>query len=93
MDCLVPIRLVMAGLTLIAPAVAAEPISSKTIRKVACLELARSIRAFAASSLANGECLGVQWSAVPRAAKQATTIALEVMSIRTTVLENPQVLK
>ena len=57
MDCLVPIRLLMTGLTLIAPTVAAEPMAPETIRKVARLELARSIRAFAAGSLANGECL------------------------------------
>ena len=57
MDCLVPIRLVMAGLTLIAPTVAAEPMAPETIRKVAHLELARSIRTFAAGLLANGERL------------------------------------
>lgn len=57
MDCLVPIRLVMAGLTLIASTVAAEPMAPETIRKVARLEVARSVRAIAAGSLANGECL------------------------------------
>ena len=57
MDCLVPIRLGMAGLTLIAPTVAAKPMAPETIRKVARLELARSIRAHAPGSLANGECL------------------------------------
>ena len=57
MDCPVAIRLVMMRLTLIAPTVAAELMAPETIRKVAHLELARSSRAFAASSLANGECL------------------------------------
>ena len=49
---IVLIRLLMTGLALMAPTAAAESMSPETIRKVARLELARSIRAFAAGSLA-----------------------------------------
>ena len=52
-----PIRLLIVELALWAPMVRAETMSPETIRKEAQLELARSIRDFAAGSLANGECL------------------------------------
>ncbi len=67
--------------------------SPETIRKVARLELARSIRAFAAGSLANGECLVRSGQLSQQQADQATAIALQEMGISTAVLENPQVLK
>ena len=67
--------------------------SPETIRKVARLELPRSIRAFAAGSLANGECLVRSGQLSQQQADQATAIALQEMGISTAVLENPQVRK
>ena len=88
-----PIGLLIGGLALWAPMVRAETMSPETIRKVARLELARSIRAFAAGSLANGECLVRSEQLSQQQADQATAIALQEMGISTAVLENPQVLK
>ena len=90
---IVPIGLLIGGLALWAPMVRAETMSPETIRKVARLELARSIRAFAAGSLANGECLVRIGQLSQQQADQATAIALQEMGISTAVLENPQVLK
>ena len=90
---IVLIRLLMTGLALMAPTAAAESMSPETIRKVARLELARSIRAFAAGSLANGECLVRSGQLSQQQADQATTIALQEMGISAAVLENPQVRK
>ena len=90
---IVPIGLLIGGLALGAPMVRSETMSPETIRKVARLELARSIRAFAAGSLANGECLVKREQLSQQQANQATAIALQEMGISTAVLENPQVLK
>ena len=90
---IVPIRLLLTGLALMAPTAAAESMSQETIRKVARLELARSIRAFAAGSLANGECLVRRGQLSQQQAKQATAIALKEMGISTAVLKSPQVRK
>ena len=95
---IVPIGLLIGRLALGAPMVQAdtmspEIMSPETIRKVARLELARSIRAFAAGSLANGECLVRSGQLSQQQADQATAIALQEMGISTAVLENPQVLK
>ena len=90
---IVPIGLLIGGLALWAPMVRAETMSPETIRKVARLELARSIRAFAAGSLATGECLARSGQLSQQQADQATAIALQEMGISTAVLENPQVLK
>ena len=88
-----PIGLLIGGLALWAPMVRAETMSPETIRKVARLELARSIRAFATGSLANGECLVRSGQLSQQQADQATTIALQEMGISAAVLENPQVRK
>ena len=88
-----PIGLLIGGLALWAPMVRAETMSPETIRKVARLELARSIRAFAAGSLANGECLVRREQLSQQQADQATAIALQEMGISAAVLENPQVRK
>ena len=64
-----------------------------TARKVARIELARSIRAFAASTLANGDCLVSQKRLNRSQANQAMGIALREMGISPAVLSNPQVLK
>ena len=90
---LVLIRLLLAGLALMAPTAAAEPMPRATIRKVARLELARSIRAFAAGSLANSECLVRRGQLSQQQAEQATAIALKEMGISAAVLANPQVRK
>ena len=90
---IVPIGLLIGGLALWAPMVRAETMSPETTRKVARLELARSIRAFAAGSLATGECLVRSGQLSQQQADQATAIALQEMGISTAVLENPQVLK
>ena len=88
-----PIGLLIGGLALWAPMVRAETMSPETIRKVARLELARSIRAFAAGSLATGECLVRSGQLSQQQADQATAIALQEMGISAAVLENPQVRK
>ena len=90
---IVPIGLLIGGLALWAPMVRAETMSPETIRKVARLELARSIRAFAAGSLANGECLVRRGQLSQQQAEQATAIALKEMGISAAVLANPQVRK
>ena len=88
-----PIGLLIGGLALRAPMVRAETMSPETTRKVARLELARSIRAFAAGSLATGECLVRSGQLSQQQADQATAIALQEMGISAAVLENPQVRK
>ena len=88
-----PIGLLIGGLALWAPMVRAETMSPETTRKVARLELARSIRAFAAGSLATGECLVRSGQLSQQQADQATAIALQEMGISAAVLENPQVHK
>ena len=88
-----PIGLLLAGLALMAPTADAEPMPPATIRKVARLELARSIRAFAAGSLANSECLVRRGQLSQQQAEQATAIALKEMGISAAVLANPQVRK
>ena len=90
---IVPIGLLIGGLALWAPMVRAETMSPETTRKVARLELARSIRAFAAGSLATGECLVRSGQLSQQQADQATAIALQEMGISAAVLENPQVRK
>ena len=63
-----------------------------TKRKVARIELARSIRAFAASTLANGNCLVSRGRLSQSQANQAMAIALREMGISPAVLSNPQVI-
>ena len=87
------IGLLLAGVVLMASTAAAESMSPETIRKVARLELARSIRAFAAGSLANGECLVRRGQLSQQQAEQAIAIALKEIGISAAVLENPQVRK
>ena len=82
----------------VAESVSPETMSSQTMppataRKVAKLELARSIRAFAAGSLANSRCLVRTGQLSQAQANQATAIALGEMGITSEVLTNPQVRK
>ena len=65
----------------------------ETARKVAKLELARSIRAFAAGSLANSTCLVRTGQLSQAQVNQATAIALREMGITSEMLTNPQVRK
>ena len=67
--------------------------TSPTARKVARIELARSIRAFATSTLANGDCLVSRGRLSRSQENQAMGIALREMGISPAVLSNPQVLK
>jgi len=97
------ILLPLFGSVLFLPLAAAESISpetkspetmpAETARKVAKLELARSIRAFAAGSLANSRCLVRTGQLSQAQANQATAIALGEMGITSEVLTNPQVRK
>ena len=84
------------GSFLFLPLAAAESISPETMppqtaRNVAKLKLARSIRAFAAGSLANSRCLVRTGQLSQAQANQATAIALREMGITSAVLTNPQV--
>ena len=71
----------------------AEPMPDSVERKVARLELARSIRAFAAGTLANGTCLIEQGDLNRRQADAAMNVALRELGIHPAVLRNPQVEK
>lgn len=71
----------------------AEPMPDAVERNVARLELARSIRAFAAGTLANGTCLIKQGALNRRQADAAMNVALREMRIDPAVLRNPQVRK
>ena len=71
----------------------AEPMPDAVERKVARLELARSIRAFAAGTLANGSCLIEQGALNRRQADAAMNVALRELGIHPAVLRNPQVEK
>ncbi len=71
----------------------AEPMPDSVERKVARLELARSIRAFAAGTLANGICLIEQGDLNRRQVDAAMNVALRELGIHPAVLRNPQVEK
>ena len=71
----------------------AEPMPDAVERKVARLELARSIRAFAAGTLANGTCLIDQGDLNRQQADAAMNVALRELGIHPAVLRNPQVRK
>ena len=62
-------------------------------RRVARLNLARSIRAFATATLAHGECQVARGRLKRRQADQAMAIALQELGISSAVLANPQVRK
>ena len=62
-------------------------------RRVARLNLARSIRAFATATLVHGECQVARGRLKRRQADQAMAIALQELGISSAVLANPQVRK
>ena len=70
-----------------------ETMPPEAARNVARLHLARSIRAFAAGSLANSTCLVRSGRLSQAQANQAMAIALREMAITSEVLNNPQVRK
>jgi len=72
---------------------AAEPIPPDVQRKLARLDLARSIRAFAAGTLAHGDCLVGTGAISQRQAREAMVHGLKELGIDPVVLTNPQVLK
>lgn len=95
-----PMRAVMLPFGLIAVMASSAVVAERTwaddasvARKVARIELARSIRSFAASTLANGQCLVKSGRLSQRQINQAMPIALREMGISPTVLTNPQVIK
>ena len=75
-----------------------QPASARSMpepvrRKVARLELARSIRAFAAATLANGTCLVESGSLSRSQVDAAMSFALQEVGIHPAVLRNPLVQK
>ena len=95
-----PMRAVMLPFGLITVMASSAMVAERTwaddasvARKVARIELARSIRSFAASTLANGQCLVKSGRLSQRQINQAMPIALREMGISPTVLTNPQVIK
>ena len=86
--------LLVALLTTSGPVWSQAPSPDPAIsRRVARLELARSIRAYAAGTLAHGECQVVRGRLKRRQADQAMAIALQELDISSAVLANPQVRK
>ena len=71
----------------------AESVDPAVARRVARIELAKSILAFAASTLATSDCLVRAGRISRQQANQAMPIALREMGISPTVLSNPQVRK
>ena len=71
----------------------AEPIQDAVESNVSRLQLARSIRAFAAGTLANGTCLIDQGDLNRQQADAAMNVALRELGIHPAVLRNPQVRK
>ena len=70
-----------------------ETVDPAVTRRVARIELARRIRAFASSTLATSDCLVKAGRISQQQANQAMPIALREMGISPTVLSNPQVRK
>ena len=86
--------LLVALLATSGPVWSQEPAPDPAIsRRVARLNLARSIRAFATATLVHGECQVVRGRLERRQADQAMAIALEELGISSAVLANPQVRK
>ena len=86
--------LLVALLATSAPVWSQEPHLDPAIsRRVARLNLARSIRAFATATLVHGECQVARGRLERRQADQAMAIALQELGISPAVLANPQVRK
>ena len=86
--------LLVALLATSGPVWSQEPAPDPAIsRRVARLNLARSIRAFATATLVHGECQVARGRLERRQADQAMAIALQELGISSAVLANPQVRK
>ena len=86
--------LLVALLATSGPVWSQEPAPDPAIsRRVARLNLARSIRAFATATLVHGECQVVRGRLERRQADEAMAIALQELGISSAVLANPQVRK
>ena len=86
--------LLVALLATSGPAWSQEPHLDPAIsRRVARLNLARSIRAFATATLVHGECQVARGRLERHQADQAMAIALKELGISSAVLANPQVRK
>ncbi len=84
----------LSALWMIPMACAQEPSNDDRIqRKVAVIELSRSIRSYTVSTLATADCLVEQGRLSRREADQAIPIQLREVGISSHVLTNPQVLK
>ena len=81
-------------IVLASSALAVKPLAAdaSVARKVARIELA-DVRSFAASTLANGQCLVKAGRLSQRQINEAMPIALRELGISPTVLTNPQVIK
>ena len=86
--------LLVALLATSGPVWSQEPAPDPAIsRRVARLELARSIRAFATATLVHSECQVARGRLERRQADQAMAVALQELGISPAVLANPQVRK
>ena len=86
--------LLVALLATSGPVWSQEPAPDPAIsRRVARLNLARSIRAFATATLVHGECQVARGRLERRQADEAMAIALQELGISSAVLANPQVRK
>ena len=84
----------LSALWMIPLACAQEPSNDDRIqRKVAVIELSRSIRSYTVSTLTTADCLVEQGRLSRREADQAIPIQLREVGISSHVLTNPQVLK
>ena len=87
-----PLLLVLAAIAAGQAAMAAEAAEDDAIaRKVAVIELSRSIRSYTVGILATADCLVREGRLSRREADQAVPIQLREMGISPQVVNNPQV--
>ena len=87
-----PLVVVLAAIATGQAAIAAEPAEDDAIaRKVAVIELSRSIRSYTVGILATADCLVREGRLSRREADQAVPIQLREMGISPHVVNNPQV--
>lgn len=87
-----PLVVVLAAIATGQAAIAAEPAEDDAIaRKVAVIELSRSIRSYTVGILATADCLVREGRLSRREADQAIPIQLREMGISPHVVNNPQV--
>jgi len=87
-----PLLVVLTAIPAEQAAMAAEPAEDDVIaRKVAVIELSRSIRSYTVGILATADCLVREGRLSRREADQAVPIQLREMGISPHVVNNPQV--